>query len=87
MNTLNRDGEVIDLTEIARNVATTREGRRLHHQVTEKLQKRKENNSLDKKVSFCLFFFCLLFACFCCCFFALFAYLFLLPNYCFVSFA
>ena len=55
MNTLKKDGKTIDLTKIARGIATTREGRRLHHQVTEQIQKSKENNSISKNVITCLF--------------------------------
>ena len=46
LNTLRNDGKFIDLTNIARSVATTREGRRLHQKVTEKIQKPKETKEV-----------------------------------------
>lgn len=48
LNSLKKDGKFIDLTDIARSVATTREGRRLHNKVTEKIEKGKPT----KKVYF-----------------------------------
>lgn len=46
LNSLRNDGKFIDLTNIARSVATTREGRRLHHKVAEKMQKPTETKEV-----------------------------------------
>ena len=59
LNAACEKGKGVDLTSIARIVATTREGRRLHHKVTSEIQKNPET------VCFCLCLFVvyLLFAC------------------------
>ena len=57
LNSLKKDGKFIDLTNIARNVATTREGRRLHHKVASKLEKPESSN----QVCFCYCFAVVLF--------------------------
>ena len=56
LNTLNGDGKTVDITNIARKVATTREGRRLHGKATEK----KQENDSSKPVCFLLLACCVL---------------------------
>ena len=71
LGALHDQEEAIDLTKIARSVATTRIGQRLHKQVVKNLAKVKENDSLSKKVRFCLIIFSyylLSFLCFFCVF-------------------
>ena len=59
LKALQTDGKFVDLTNIARSVATTREGRRLHHKVTENLEKPKQTKEVYvlSLLSCCLFCF------------------------------
>lgn len=85
---LNDDGNgknsLSDLSEIARSVATTRAGRRVHDKVTANQRKKKETCKTVFDVYFCLFvprFFVCFFAIFCLfvdCFFACLSITFLL---------
>lgn len=75
LNVLNGKDSV-DLSKIARSIATTREGRRLHAKVTGQQVKQKEAESDGKKVCVC---FCL-FVYFCCCLF-LFLFLYIIFAY------
>ena len=65
-NKMADDAKTVDLTKIARSVATTREGRRLHDQVTKGFAGENEN---QKKVfvliNYCFFFSLSLFEFFC----------------------
>ena len=54
----------LDLSKIARSVATTRIGQRLHQQVANNIAQKKAKDSLGKKVRFCLSIFCFTFTCF-----------------------
>ena len=55
LDALRKDGKFIDLTNIARSVATTREGRRLHQKVTGKMQKPEETKEVRTFVQLILF--------------------------------
>ena len=52
--------EKIDLSSIARKVATTREGRRIHQHAAKGVEKRKSSSSKKQvnRFTFCIFFAC-----------------------------
>lgn len=70
MNTLNGDGKSVDLTKIARNVATTREGRRRH----KKMMGTMDGKDGCNRVCFPLLVCCVFFVCLLAFFFMIFAF-------------
>ena len=56
----------LDLSKIARSVATTREGRRLHHKAAENVEKSKDNKLVCfflLCLGYCLHVYCILITC------------------------